>query len=170
MFYDPDLGQRDAWGPYDAIDGGPGYAPFTFTSPITSVTITVNGVSTSFSAPYSGEIRKQDGSYLYARAFGDLPTGGQYRPYASTTISGISWPTSLDEAYASSANCPGCASFSISKPVPGQNYDYTSYAIIDVKRVSIAAVPEPTTWALMIGGFGMAGAALRRRRTLAVAA
>lgn len=26
------------------------------------------------------------------------------------------------------------------------------------------AVPEPATWALMIGGFGMAGAAVRRRR------
>ncbi len=29
-------------------------------------------------------------------------------------------------------------------------------------------VPEPTTWALMIGGFGLAGASLRRRRSLAV--
>lgn len=28
-------------------------------------------------------------------------------------------------------------------------------------------VPEPSTWALMIGGFGLAGAALRRRRVLA---
>jgi len=29
-----------------------------------------------------------------------------------------------------------------------------------------AAVPEPATWALMISGFGMAGAALRRRRAV----
>jgi len=30
-------------------------------------------------------------------------------------------------------------------------------------RATIAGVPEPATWAMMIGGFGMAGAALRRR-------
>lgn len=29
-----------------------------------------------------------------------------------------------------------------------------------------AAVPEPASWALMIGGFGLAGAALRRRRAV----
>jgi hypothetical protein len=33
-----------------------------------------------------------------------------------------------------------------------------------------AAVPEPTAWALMIGGFGMAGAMLRRRRPAVVRA
>lgn len=32
-----------------------------------------------------------------------------------------------------------------------------------------AAVPEPTTWALMIMGFGAAGAAMRRRRVQATA-
>jgi len=35
--------------------------------------------------------------------------------------------------------------------------------------VSGGAVPEPATWALMIGGFGLAGAALRRRRTVVAA-
>jgi hypothetical protein len=33
-----------------------------------------------------------------------------------------------------------------------------------------ASVPEPATWALMIGGFGLAGGALRRRRAMAATA
>ena len=33
-----------------------------------------------------------------------------------------------------------------------------------------AAVPEPASWALMIGGFGLAGATLRRRRAAVAAA
>lgn len=34
-----------------------------------------------------------------------------------------------------------------------------------VEGVSTAPVPEPATWAMMIGGLGLAGAALRRRAT-----
>lgn len=40
---------------------------------------------------------------------------------------------------------------------------------IKVTGQPVGAVPEPATWALLIGGFGMAGAALRRSRRLAVA-
>lgn len=39
----------------------------------------------------------------------------------------------------------------------------------DLLTISPPPVPEPATWALMIAGFGMAGAMLRRRRTLATA-
>ena len=39
-----------------------------------------------------------------------------------------------------------------------------------VKLTYTGAVPEPATWAMMIGGMGIAGGALRRRRTAAVAA
>lgn len=39
-----------------------------------------------------------------------------------------------------------------------------------IDNISVSAVvPEPMTWTLMIGGFGLAGAMLRRRRALAVA-
>ncbi|TRW18112.1 PEPxxWA-CTERM sorting domain-containing protein [Glacieibacterium frigidum] len=43
------------------------------------------------------------------------------------------------------------------------------YAGLDnlVYFLNVAAVPEPTIWALLIGGFGLTGAAMRRRRTLA---
>ena len=40
--------------------------------------------------------------------------------------------------------------------------------LLDNVRLSIAAVPEPATWAMMILGFGVIGAALRRRRQPAV--
>ena len=38
-----------------------------------------------------------------------------------------------------------------------------------IVRVTVNPVPEPATWAMMIGGMGIAGAALRRRRRNAVA-
>jgi len=42
--------------------------------------------------------------------------------------------------------------------------------LLDDVKLDIGAVPEPATWALMIGGFGMAGGMLRRRRAAAAAA
>jgi hypothetical protein len=43
--------------------------------------------------------------------------------------------------------------------------EYVNYAFKDDGNVG--GVPEPAIWALMIGGFGLTGAALRRRRTAA---
>ena len=43
------------------------------------------------------------------------------------------------------------------------------FAFGQVRAAAAAAVPEPTTWALMILGFGAAGAMLRRRNGLAAA-
>lgn len=74
----------------------------------------------------------------------------------------------------------------IAKPDYGKLYDFvvTKAGTYDVgftasntnnKSVSnsasysFAAVPEPAAWGLMIGGFGMAGGSLRRRRSARVA-
>ncbi len=45
-----------------------------------------------------------------------------------------------------------------------QGMDDEAWAIADLTvRDNVAVVPEPSSWALMIAGFGLAGAALRRR-------
>ncbi|WP_231639032.1 PEPxxWA-CTERM sorting domain-containing protein [Sphingomonas profundi] len=46
---------------------------------------------------------------------------------------------------------------------PGSTQDYLG----DFNVASVAVVPESSTWAMMIGGFGFIGGALRRRRGLA---
>lgn len=52
-------------------------------------------------------------------------------------------------------------------PTSGASYQDIAYDIgIALHGESVAAVPEPAAWALMIGGFSLAGAALRRRRAV----
>lgn len=61
----------------------------------------------------------------------------------------------------------GSASFDFNKTV-GRDQTYTqtygSFTLTSFIVGPLAAVPEPSTWALMIVGFGGAGAALRRNR------
>lgn len=40
----------------------------------------------------------------------------------------------------------------------------TAFTSVGVTLESVGAVPEPASWALMIGGFGLVGGAMRRRK------
>ena len=42
---------------------------------------------------------------------------------------------------------------------------YSNRAAYDNIHVSTGAVPEPASWAMMVGGFGVVGSAMRRRKT-----
>lgn len=49
-------------------------------------------------------------------------------------------------------------------------HEYFSSGLVDTVDVAApAAVPEPATWGMMVLGFGLAGAAVRRRRTAVIA-
>jgi hypothetical protein len=55
------------------------------------------------------------------------------------------------------------------------SFDTNGDGVADLRQVrlggvGVAAVPEPASWAMMLGGFGLLGAAARRRRSTAVPA
>lgn len=64
----------------------------------------------------------------------------------------------------------GCAQGSVEIGQRSINYGFrTDGPLVTFARVTdpgTGAVPEPSSWALMIGGFGLAGVALRRRRSI----
>ncbi len=75
---------------------------------------------------------------------------------------------------------PGACFAHVSPPSPGVLPDCSGYFTVDGTHpiapiqaaifrevVQVASVPEPTSWALMIGGFGLIGGALRRRSPVA---
>ncbi len=51
-----------------------------------------------------------------------------------------------------------------------QEYSTAVGGTFDTIKIGAGGVPEPATWALMLGGFGLIGATLRRRRESLVAA
>lgn len=59
--------------------------------------------------------------------------------------------------------------------VAGQSYTVAFNGIANgdtttfIDRVSLAVVPEPATWAMLVAGFGLVGVAIRRRATTVAA-
>jgi len=60
----------------------------------------------------------------------------------------------------------GFSRVSYRSPVPMAAIDGTDLITADFEPDAIAAVPESSTWAMMIGGFGLIGGTLRRRRAI----
>ncbi|MGZ3377936.1 MAG: PEPxxWA-CTERM sorting domain-containing protein [Phenylobacterium sp.] len=107
-------------------------------------------VTGSFNAPTNGSylftLGSDDGAYLYVDGGLVLNDGGIH---GLTTVSGLK---NLSTGYHS-------------VEIEYGNL-YCCGAVLDL---SVASAPEPATWALMIGGFGLAGGALRRRRATVAA-
>ena len=70
-------------------------------------------------------------------------------------------PFGIESRYKGSLCDAGCTAF--------VSYAGSAPIVLDIDRYDAIplGVPEPATWALMIAGFGLTGATLRRRRALA---
>ncbi len=91
---------------------------------------------------------------FYAGAATDVQAEGFY---------GAAW---LNASYSKIAVLVGPGSYSFSITGAGEGGIPAGLGV----RLDTAAVPEPAAWALMISGFGLVGAAARRRRQVAATA
>jgi hypothetical protein len=73
-----------------------------------------------------------------------------------------SW-SSLITATANSTRNPNPQLFAGNIWLIGADFTNSDRRTDGFKLAAITVIPEPATWAMMVGGFGMAGAALRRR-------
>ncbi len=126
-----------------------------------TATVTADGIAAGLAANGAGtefggssfshdEVRGVDVCYVtgeYGCVFGavteGLFVGGQ-------TTTNFHW---------AGANNPGGDPFQL-------RVNELQYAATGAVNVGAGAVPEPTTWALMISGFGLAGAMVRRRKAV----
>ncbi|WP_337187608.1 PEPxxWA-CTERM sorting domain-containing protein [Phenylobacterium sp.] len=184
--FDPSVGTTSIYSPgggvFDYIRAGADAA-----SPIRSLTITINGHQdvmdfqadqvfngrierVSYPASPSGQLHMSGvgGSYVPS------PVGGQAYDY-HTASSGFASPTLIAFDMAepwSPVGGSGLSSFLRQVQNAGRGYDQaydikgsvTSVRVFE-SAAPTGAVPEPGTWALMIGGFGLAGSMIRRHRT-----
>lgn len=81
-----------------------------------------------------------------------------------------SYPSGATTGGSLSLNFAGASYFVATSGTPGRGNNANSlFWDIAGYQTGGVGVPEPTTWAMMISGFGLAGAALRRRRTVVAA-
>lgn len=157
-------------------DGRQGGTDFGAANPMLSAILTINGVDQNFFGTAEG-VTVVDGA----------TNGGLIEDKANTTtrflnvnlFAGLA-PTSLDTPFTGVPGGPAANSsigtFEIGRFVfqPPQGFVLHDDAkgALKVNHVTItrldtpSGAPEPAAWALFIGGFGIVGATLRRRRSL----
>lgn len=129
---------------------------------VTLTDITTDTTPSSYFSSFTSNVLPQGWSVTFTSFvdFGNGLYGGEQ--LATNTFNTIGTFTSVD--HVAGGGVPGTYSvttrYTLNAPTAGSA----------ISTGAIAAVPEPATWALMIMGFGGAGAMIRRRRQVAVAA
>lgn len=175
--YDPSLGTITGQSDYKILGGlGPS------ASPVRSVTIRIGNLSDIWSivpvgSSYQTEIaqmRNPSYSQFAFTWYGGYylnPDVGSSGGYDYTALSGsVGTPNNVPVDFTLPFVGPlDSGGANLTRQNSGANGAVYSFTLSFGGGTAIAGVPEPGTWALMIGGFGFAGAALRRRTVAAAA-
>ncbi len=121
-----------------------------------------NGSATSYVPAGFTQTGSNSMGYVTTYRYNQTTSGGGY--YGE--LLAIADLTANDLAL---VNGDGLLRFTVGAPVGQFNLSNVSLSF-EMMAVPAGGIPEPATWAMMIAGFGMAGAALRRRRDSEAAA
>jgi hypothetical protein len=136
-------------------------------------------LATQYVSPTVTLARDDGSSFLFKSIdFSEYFDNGQYQPFSTDvnfTFTFADGTTGTDKRTFSTDGkyLPTTFTFDVGpltslswKPVTGSGVQFDNVTLADVT----AAVPEPASWAMMLGGFGLVGGAMRqRKRTLATA-
>jgi hypothetical protein len=157
--FDDTLGLATNNGVEHSAHGGSTYPALA--TPNLSTSLTINGLTYSFVGTFYGEIYAS-----YEAAFSYLSSNAQSGTATLTNTVydgfGAAYP---DPAFAFSGSVAGALGNSGQFSLGDQILRLTNstYAVS-----AAAAVPEPASWAMFIGGFGLVGGAMRRRARIHV--
>ncbi len=126
-----------------AGDSAPGTTTFRLTFDLTGFDATT--------ASFSGRAASDDSAELFLNgtSVGSIGSFTSFTDFATSTgfVAGLN---TLDLIVANGGGGPS-----------GGRIEFTASDV----TAAVAGVPEPASWALMLGGFGFAGVAMRRRRS-----
>lgn len=128
------------------------------------------GQDATFSTPLLQEVSFYVGSLDTYNSFTFKLADGTTQTITGTTLGAL---TAADaDGNQTAVNTNGRLTFTFGSAIQGVTLASggNSLEVSNIGGVVDALVPEPTTWAMMIVGFGGIGALLRRRRTFALAA
>jgi hypothetical protein len=164
--YDTSIGAVPDAAEYGFDEVSYGGALASSTSPMSHAAVTIGGATVGL-AP-------ADFGFVGTIASSDLIVHAATDGLKNVFVYGfLSFAPTIDQAFSWSGDCDACGRvvfWTDRDQDTGTIGDFT-FTRLDIVRLDDAAggVPEPATWALMIGGFGLAGASLRARRRLAMA-
>lgn len=176
--FDTDFAGRTTSATQDRIDGGSDASLPSFLS----ASLEINGVAWDFPGGVIETVAIADGVVTATSADGDTIASPDllalFAPGANQIHLGLFGPIfSLDLEQNAAWDATGSTGhFQISSFDDGAGDFVRTYGTLVSTRATLddgtvvgGGVPEPATWALMILGFGTAGAVLRRRRAVAAA-
>ncbi|HEY0437051.1 MAG TPA: PEPxxWA-CTERM sorting domain-containing protein [Phenylobacterium sp.] len=172
LTYDTSIGLRGQDHNHPAYDDLKN-ATFPVAFPLISTEFTVNGHTFDFFSDTFAQVRTGDAGTIGFALHGDQAGPIEFRAAILLIARAAHLPTDLDKGFDGDTGGETFGNFNIRNedftPPDHGPYDITQGVLRTLHYhvtgpIDPIGTPEPATWALMLTGFGLAGAGLRRRR------